>query len=145
MMGYKEWFAQQGKLHGEVVEKLKTKGYDKEQIIDYFDFDNMVKNEPNFCPLYKDNKKCHDLDKLNCFLCACPYFRFNDKGFEKREDKILYSYCSIDSKKGKTGEYGKALHHDCSKCVVPHKRNFVAKNYNEDWFVPMKECDLSDS
>jgi hypothetical protein len=145
MMGYSEWFKQHGGMHKAIIDKCIEKGMSQEEIVDYFDFDNMVENENDFCPLYKENKKCHDLESLNCFLCACPYFRFKDAGFEKREDKTLFSYCSIDSKKGRTGEYGDALHQDCSNCVVPHKRKFVSKNYDEDWFVPMKNCNESKS
>ena len=58
-----------------------------EEVIAYFKFENMVKKEPDFCPLYKDNKKCHDMKELNCYLCACPNFRFDDEGFKKVEEK----------------------------------------------------------
>lgn len=61
----------------------KLEGNTKQEIIEYFRFENMVKNEPDFCPLYKDNKKCHDMEDLNCYLCACPHFRFDDNGFKK--------------------------------------------------------------
>jgi hypothetical protein len=89
-MSYIKWFDAHAKKHKVIVDKLVNLDYTKEQIIDYFDFDNMVKEEPNFCPLYKDNKKCHDMDKLNCYMCACPNFRFNDNGLGTyNEFKIL--------------------------------------------------------
>lgn len=78
-MTYEEWFLKQGELHKNVMKKLTNKSID--EIIEYFKFENMVKNEPDFCPLYKDNKKCHDMENLNCYLCACPNFRFKDEGF----------------------------------------------------------------
>ncbi len=47
----------------------------------------MVEKENDFCLLYKDNKKCHDYEDLNCYLCACPYFRFDDEGISKKRGK----------------------------------------------------------
>ena len=52
-MTYEEWFLKQGELHSNVMKKLTNKSID--EIIEYFKFENMVKNEPDFCPLYKDN------------------------------------------------------------------------------------------
>ena len=75
-MTYEEWFLQQGELHASVMKKLINKTND--EVIEYFKFENMVNNEPDFCPLYKENKKCHDMEDLNCYLCACPNFRFDD-------------------------------------------------------------------
>jgi hypothetical protein len=143
MMSYREWFKKQGEDHRKIVDKLVDKGLSKAEIIEYFDFDNMVAKENDFCPLYKDNKKCHDMESLNCFLCACPYFRFHNTGIKKISNKTQYSYCSIESKNGQQGVYGDAIHQDCSNCTVPHKKRFVSKNYNEDWFVPMKDCDIT--
>lgn len=142
-MSYKSWFNKQGNLHAEVVQRLLKKGFSKQEIIDYFNFDNMIEKEPEFCPLYAQKKKCHNMESLNCFLCACPFFRFKNDGLKKIGDKTQYSFCSINSKKGSLGEYGDAIHQDCSGCVVPHKRNFVEKHYDENWFVPMKDCELT--
>lgn len=140
-MGYQTWFKEHGNKHKLIVDKLSEQGLQKDEIIEYFDFENMVDKEPDFCPLYSKNKKCHDINKLNCYLCACPYFRFNEAGFEKKNNKTVFSNCSINSKKGRLGEYGDKIHQDCSKCTVPHKEKFVAKNYDLDWFVPMTSCD----
>ena len=129
--------------HKKTVQKLLEKGYDKEQIIDYFDFENMVKNEPDFCPLYKENKKCHDMEKLNCYLCACPNFRFKDDGIDKVDGKTRYSFCSIDSKDGRAGVYGEAIHQDCSGCSVPHTKEYVRKHFDTDWMKIMSKVDLS--
>jgi len=141
-MGYKSWFEEHAAKHKKIVDKLLSQNYTKEQIVDYFDFDNMVKNENEFCPLYKDNKKCHDMDALNCYLCACPNFRFNDDGLEQIDDKTKYSFCDIDSKDGRAGVYGDKIHQDCSKCTVPHHKSYVLKNFNYDWTKIMKRCSL---
>ncbi len=131
MMTYEEWFELQNKKHKEVV--LKLENFSNEEIIGYFRFDNMVKKEPDFCPLYKDNKKCHDIDDLNCYFCGCPNFRLTD-GKEK-----LKSYCSIDSKDGAQFISEIAIHQDCSKCIVPHRESYIKKNFSKDWLEIMKD------
>ncbi len=141
-MSYTSWFTEHGKKHKEIIEKLLAKGFDKEQIIDYFDFESMLKNEPDFCPLYAESKKCHDMPSLNCYLCSCPNFRFDDKGFDKVEQKTRYSFCDIDSKDGRVGVYGEKVHQDCSQCGVPHHRAYVEKHFDLDWFEIMKDCPL---
>lgn len=139
-MSYSSWLAEHAAKHKKIVEKLLQKEFTKEQIIDYFDFENMVKEEPDFCPLYAEHKKCHDMEQLNCYLCACPYFRFNDEGFEKVEEKTKYSFCDIDSKDGRAGVYGDAIHQDCSGCHVPHHRAYVRKHFDFDWKKIMNKC-----
>jgi hypothetical protein len=146
-MSYIKWFEEQAAKHKAVMKRLLAEGLDKEAIIAYFDFENMRVKEPDFCPLYREKnedgtlgKKCHDMESLNCYLCACPNFRFRDEGFEKREGKTLYSHCSIDSKEGRQGVYGEAIHQDCSKCSVPHHVSYIRKHYDEDWKTIMKAC-----
>ena len=146
-MSYLSWFEEQASKHQVVMEKLLKQKLSQEEIIAYFDFDNMVKMEPDFCPLYKElnsngevGKKCHDMEKLNCYLCACPNFRFEDEGYEQREDKTVYSFCDIDSKDGVQGVYGDAIHQDCSGCSVPHHVSYIKKHYDEDWKKIMKKC-----
>lgn len=119
------------------MEKLKHKSDD--EVIEYFRFENMVKNEPDFCPLYKDNKKCHDYEKLNCYLCACPNFRFNDNGFRKQENRTLYSYCEIESKDGSQFISDTYIHQDCTGCIVPHKERYIKKNFSRNWFEVMNK------
>ena len=139
-MGYSQWVAEHGAKHKKIVEKLLARGFDKEQIIEYFDFDTMKKEERDFCPLYARDEKCHDMEELNCYLCSCPNFRYNDDGFEKREGKRLFSYCSIDSSDGEAGVYGDAIHQNCSGCTVPHHKSYVAKHFDLDWMKIMKQC-----
>ena len=143
-MNYKSWFAEHGNKHKAIVAKLKAKGLTKGEIVDYFEFDNMVKSEPDFCYLYAENKKCHDIEYLNCYLCACSLFRFNSNGIEDIGDKTVFSYCEVDSKFGKQDEFGDAIHQDCSKCTVPHGKKYVLRNYKEDWFSIMSSCDIED-
>ncbi len=141
-MTYNEWFEKQGKLHANVMKKLEDKTVD--EVIQYFRFDNMVKNEPDFCPLYKDNKKCHDYEDLNCYLCACPNFRFKDEGFEITDDgKTLYSTCSINSKDGDQFIGEDYIHQNCSGCIVPHREKYIKKNFSRSWFEVMSNvrCD----
>jgi len=139
-MGYEIWVQEHADAHKKIIDKLTEQGLDKEQIIDYFDFENMKEKEPDFCPLYAQNKKCHAMKELNCYLCSCPNFRFNDKGFKKVNDKTLFSTCSIESKDGRQGIYGEAIHQDCSGCTVPHHRAYVQKHFDLDWSKIMQAC-----
>ncbi len=146
-MSYLSWFEEQAAKHKKVMTKLLAKNLNKDEIIAYFDFDNMVIHEPEFCPLYKElnakgkvGKKCHDMESLNCYLCACPNFRFDDNGYEQRDGKTVYSFCDIDSKDGKQGVYGDAIHQDCSGCSVPHHVSYIKKHYDTDWKKIMKAC-----
>ena len=141
-MSYSSWFDAHAAKHKKIVDKLVACGTSKDEIIDYFDFDNMVKEENDFCPLYKDNKKCHDMDELNCYLCACPNFRFNDAGIKKVEHATQFSLCAIESKDGREGVYGEKIHQDCSKCSVPHHREYVTKQFAYDWKEMMQKCAL---
>jgi len=142
-MAYKTWVKEHYKKHKKIVSKLIEKGYDKEEIIEYFDFENMKQKEVDFCPLYAKNKKCHDMKELNCYLCACPNFRFNDNGIKEVDKKIQYSFCAINSKDGKQGIYGDKIHQNCSGCIMPHKKKFISKVYNEDWMEIMKNSNKS--
>ena len=137
-MTYEEWFIQQGNLHANVMKKLTDKSVD--EVIEYFKFENMVKNEPDFCPLYKDNKKCHDMEDLNCYLCACPNFRFKMEGFEKTPDgKTLFFVCNIKSRDGSQYIGEDYIHQNCSGCIVPHRAKYIKKNFNRNWFEVMKD------
>ena len=141
-MGYTQWVQNHAEKHKKIVDKLLAQNYTKEQIIDYFDFENMKIEEKDFCPLYAKNKKCHDMDSLNCYLCSCPNFRYSDTGIQKIEEKTQYSFCNIDSKDGKQGVYGDKIHQDCSKCSVPHHREYVKKHFDYNWSNIMHKCAL---
>ena len=141
-MTHKEWFLEHAKRHKAIIDKLLTQNFTNEQIIEYFEFSNMLVNEKEFCPLYSENKKCHDIEYLNCYFCACPHFRFSDSGISQESNKTKYSFCSIDSKDGKLGVYGDAMHQDCSNCSVPHTKKYVTKHFDLNWNQAMKECEL---
>ncbi len=141
-MSYNSWFKEHALKHASILAKLQKKYYNENAIIKYFDFDNMVKEEPGFCPLYAQNKKCHELKQLNCYLCACPNFRFNDDGFLEENDITQFSFCNIDSKDGKQRHYDNAIHQDCSRCCVPHHEDYVKKYFNHDWKSIMEACKL---
>jgi Zn-finger protein len=112
--------------HKKLVEKLAH--LSDEELINYFDFDNMVKAEPDFYLLYKENKKCHDMEKLNCYLCACPNFRVGKSS----------STCAINSKDGGSIKAPDGFtHQDCSNCTVPHKVEYIKENFSRDWLKVM--------
>lgn len=141
-MSYSSWFKQHGNKHRIIVDRLIAEGLSEEEIIDYFDFDNMVSKEPEFCYLYPDNKKCHNVESLNCYLCACPLFRFSDDGIGKKDLKVIYSECYVNSKLGIQSDFGEAVHLDCSGCTVPHGRKYVRKNYDTNWYKIMEKCNV---
>ena len=141
-MSYSTWFNEHAAKHKKIVDKLLQKGYTQKQMIEYFDFDNMVKHENDFCPLYKEPKKCHDMESLNCYLCACPNFRFDDSGIKEIDKNTQYSFCDIESKDGRQGVYGDKIHQDCSKCDVPHHKSYVEKNFDLDWKKIMRKCEV---
>ena len=139
-MSYKSWFNAHALKHKKIVDRLKNLSND--EVIEYFNFENMVEKEPDFCPLYKENKKCHDTEELNCYLCACPNFRFDDESEKKQEGKTLFSICSIDSKDGAQYISDDAVHQNCSGCLVPHKKEYIKKHFSRDWLVIMKKVPL---
>jgi len=142
-MTYAQWFDTHAKKHRTIVEKLRRQSFDEAQIIAYFDFEHMCEAEPDFCPLYADKTKCHAMPVLNCYLCACPYFRFSDAGIAKEADgTVLYSYCAVDAKDGRPMRFGDAVHHDCSGCTLPHRTGFVRKHFDDDWKTVMAACEV---
>jgi len=134
-MSYGSWFQEHGEKHKKIIEKLSHLSDD--ELIRYFRFDNMVQNEPDFCPLYAENKKCHDNKELNCYFCACPNFRFNDEGFKQVEKKTLFSTCNIDSKDGSQYISDTAIHQNCAGCFVPHSEFYIKKYFTRNWFEAM--------
>jgi len=127
MTGYKDWFEEHAIKHKKIMDKLTNLSDDA--VIEYFRFDNMVENEPDFCPLYKEPKKCHDIKELNCYFCACPNFRLTPKK----------SFCDIDSINGGSIKSKNGfIHQDCSKCSVPHKEVYIKNNFDRNWKNSMK-------
>ena len=135
-MDYLTWFEAHGQKHKNIMKKLEN--LSDEEVIRYFRFENMVGKEPDFCFLYKENKKCHEMEVLNCYLCACPNYRFDDLGISTENNKVLYSTCSIESKDGAQFVSDDAIHQDCSACAVPHHEAYIGKHFSRDWFDIMR-------
>ena len=131
-MSYKEWFNSHAKKHKIIVNRLKNQSC--EEIIEYFVWENLSKTDVDFCPLFKENRKCHDIKDLNCYLCACPNFCFDDNA------KEIKSYCSIDSKKGKKFYHKGTVHQDCSGCFVPHNKKYIKEHFNRCWKMIFGNC-----
>ncbi|MGZ8546250.1 MAG: hypothetical protein ACXWVU_02540 [Sulfuricurvum sp.] len=140
-MTYQEWFKTHASKHAVIMEKLTS--LSESEVIEYFRFENMVINEPNFCLLYAEKQKCHEVEHLNCYWCACPYFRFNDEGIKQVDEKTLYSLCSIESQSGGQFINGKSIHQDCTNCLIPHGENILKKHFNRNWRTTMEKapCD----
>lgn len=136
-MSYKKWFDAHAQKHKAIMNRLTHLSDD--EVIVYFRFENMVKNENDFCPLFAENKKCHDTEELNCYLCACPNFRFNDAGFSVEEGKTLFSTCSIESPDGDRYVSESAIHQNCAGCIVPHRESYIRKVFDRNWLTTMKE------
>ena len=136
-MSYNNWFNTHAEKHKAIMQKLKDLSMD--EVIRYFRFENMLKNEPDFCPLYKKKTKCHEMKILNCYLCACPHFRFSDIGIKTKNTQIIYSRCDINAKDGAVFESKTALHQDCSKCLLPHREAYIKKIFSREWCEMMKE------
>ena len=134
-MKYIDWYKEHLLKHKAIVEQIR--GKTKDEIIEYFDYDNMKQKHPYFCPLYASNSKCHDMKKLNCYLCGCPYFRFDDDGIETKENRVVYSICTKGL--GEQSESCNAIHQDCSNCKLPHTKKFISDNFDLDWGLIMKD------
>jgi Zn-finger protein len=130
-MSYLEWFEAHATKHENIMKTLNNLSDD--EVIEYFVYENMKEKHIDFCPLYAKNKKCHDIKELNCYLCACNYFRFSDDGLANNSDKTLYSICSINAKDGKTIQNDTAIHQDCSDCLIPHKKSTIKKHFSRSW------------
>jgi len=133
-MTYDEWKKEHAIKKASIIRKNNLK--EVKDIVEYFDFDNMIKNEPAFCPLYKDNIKCHNIEKLNCYYCGCPYFKVNNN--PKTVGKLLVvSTCIIDSKykdlfyENPDENNVVRIHCDCSNCYIPHKDTFTKQYLSE--------------
>ena len=133
-MTYIEWKELHAKAKSNIISKHNLNNV--KDIIKYFDYDNMVVNESNFCPLYKDNIKCHNIDNLNCYYCGCPYFIINENPKTVGKTTIV-STCMINSKykseyyENPDGNNVVRIHCDCSNCYVPHTTKFATKYLTE--------------
>jgi hypothetical protein len=137
-MTYTKWFTEHSQKHKSILKTLSNKS--KNEIIDYFTYENMRANHIDFCLLYATNTKCHNMKNLNCYACGCPYFRFSDDGIDLLKGRIVYSKCIKSLGSQYVSE--NAIHHDCSSCEVPHKTKFVSDNFDIDWNEIMNEVSI---
>lgn len=123
-MKHGDWTAAHLEKVETVFDKLKDKSVS--DTIDYFQYDNMAKNESDFCALYRTFTKCHVSNKLNCLLCACPHFKYSDDEplLISGENKVM-SICLINSKKAKEFTVNGVTHCDCSDCMIPHSDKYI--------------------
>ena len=134
-MTYNDWYEEHAKKHAAIMKKLE--GLDEFDVVQYFIFENMVKNEPDFCELYATNTKCHEMYELNCYMCGCPHFRYYQSPV-KQDDLDFHSVCSINSKRGKRSIREEAeVHQDCTGCTVPHGEDYIFRNFDRDWKTMM--------
>ena len=136
-MTYMQWFESHAKKHEAIMKTLTHLSND--EVIDYFIFENMQEKHPDFCPLYAQNKKCHEMESLNCYFCACNHFRFSDEGLKKEGRKTTFSLCSIAAKESRNFETEDAIHQDCTDCPIPHKRAVIKKFFSRDWRAIMEK------
>ena len=132
-MTFKEWELSHNAKVDVILAKLKGKG--DIEIVEYFDYDNMAKEENDFCPLYDMGTKCHETDKpFNCYLCGCPYFKqSDDTPFYTTEDEIkVMSICSINAKHAGTFIQDGLQQCDCTGCLIPHNPKLALKYLKEN-------------
>lgn len=128
-MSYLSWFNAHAKKHQDIVKRVA-----EENLIEYFRWENISKTDVDFCPLFSEGKKCHQMEHLNCYLCACPNFRFDDSAPK------IKSWCAIDSKEGAQFEHKGIIHQDCSACTVPHHESYIGRHFDTNWLNIMKDC-----
>tara|TARA_Y100000310_G_scaffold49946_1_gene46110 strand:- start:155 stop:577 length:423 start_codon:yes stop_codon:yes gene_type:complete len=118
-----------------VLSEIKSAGIDfslnnLDAIVEQTSFKVRSKNQPDECPYYPSKGGCHDLNDLNCFLCACP--NYDSKSFE--------GGCKIESSLG-GWHYHKNLPTrrvwDCSGCFINHSSG-EAKDYIKENFDKLK-------
>lgn len=127
-MTFEEWEDTHHEKLIKILNKLNNKSINEVQ--EYFLYDNMKVNEPDYCELYALNEICHDMDNLNCLFCACPYFIGSDTPLEIVNDIHIMSRCDINSRFRKvftyfTKENEQFEQCDCSECHLPHKESFI--------------------
>lgn len=129
-MTYSDWEQEHKVKRSNLQRKLENQGLTEKQIIDYFDWSNMVVKQPEFCGLYKTKTKCHNIENLNCYNCGCPYFKYTDTPPLGTDGKKRFSSCTIRSKYSKDFETDGNIHCDCTDCTIPHTKT-MAKRYYE--------------
>jgi Zn-finger protein len=109
----------------EIVKELKSENisisYENiPRIVEAMSFNKRSRRNSEKCPYYKEEPlhSCHNMNNLNCLLCACPNYN----------SKELEGGCVINSKKGKWTYHenlpaGRVW--DCSDCKINHSKEEV--------------------
>ncbi len=100
----------------------------REEVPEFFLYDNLRKRYSDFCPLFEKGELCHtgvDREKFCCLLCACPFYDYTVWDDEAK----IYGACKIHSRHGRRNEYG---YWDCSGCSFAHDVEWV-KNHPQLW------------
>ena len=126
-MTYTAWRSDFFNRRDTLQRRLEQSGLSPAEVVSYFNYDNMRIAEPDFCPLYALNTKCHDMSKLNCYLCACPHFVCSDEPLFA----YTYSVCSINSRHATTFTYDNCVHCECTHCTLPHSTSVALKHYKD--------------
>ena len=87
------------------------------EIIDDWNFEKRKKINPNGCVCYEKDKKCHEIEELNCFFCYCPNY----------DRSIKEGRCKINNLKGKYINNHEGKIWDCSDCTSPHEKENAIK------------------
>ncbi len=87
------------------------------QLIKDYDFEKRKKTNPDECVCYEQNKKCHNLEELNCFFCYCPNY----------DTSVKEGGCKINSPKGKYIDNHEGKIWDCSDCDIMHNKENIRK------------------
>ena len=139
-MTYSEWQTENSAKRSKLQRKLESWGLNQKQVISYFNYDNMRVNQPDYCGLYKTNSKCHQMDNLNCYLCACPHFVIHNPPLPAGKNE-LHSTCSISSRFAETFTTDNSSHCDCTNCTIPHTEKAALANYEQ--LLPINDsCSL---
>ncbi len=81
-------------------------------LLNEWNFEKRKVKHSDECVCYQQDKKCHDIEDLNCFFCYCPNY---DMSAEEGK-------CRINSPKAKYIDTPKGKILDCSDCGFPHKK-----------------------
>lgn len=115
-------------------------------IVEYFNYNEMKEKHSEYCPLYLKNQICHEvnLKYLNCFGCMCPYYKL-EISIDPETELYKLGQCLIKSnfgfyKQTTTKDNNKApyLILNCLNCSIPHQHTFVRKYIELEKFKFLK-------
>lgn len=87
------------------------------KLIEEWDFEKRKGTHPEECICYTQNKKCHNIENLNCLFCYCPNYDMSVKEGTCRISSVKVKYVDKHEKK--------IL--DCTDCDFPHKKENIKK------------------